>query len=143
MWNLVRNLPGQPGWDHQPCFDSASTFGRRLVNGQPYTQNDLDTHFLTGQQPFEACARYSEELTTLVKGCLAYRPEDRMSLEELKNYVDLWKDDDTLDTKADGPLRLFVPLNLSTLKVGHHYRTGRKRKRDDDPDDDSQATITA
>jgi serine/threonine protein kinase len=136
MWNLVRNLPAPSGFDHPPCFDEAHTFGRHLVNGHPYTQADLYSHVLTGQTPFEASARYSTELRELVKSCLAYHPDERPSLDELRNSVQLWMNDDTLETQAKGPLWLFVKRSLNSLRVGRPYQSARKRKREDDSDDE-------
>jgi hypothetical protein len=129
MWNLVRNLPDQPGLNLNPCFDSPDTHGRELVNSKPYTQADLFDNVLTGMTPYEASDRYSQQLRDAVRTCLAYVPEDRPSLEELRNTVQLWMDDDELENDANGPLVIFVDKSIDVLRTGQPYETRRSRKR--------------
>jgi hypothetical protein len=138
MWNLVRNLPDQPGMNLNPCFDAPDTHGRHLVNGRPYTQADLYDHVLTGMTPYEASDRYSQQLRDAVRSCLAYVPEERPSLEELRNTVQLWMDDDELETEANGPLVIFVDKSTDVLRTGQPYKTARSRKRKRAAESDSE-----
>jgi hypothetical protein len=108
MWNLVRNLPDQPGLNLNPCFDSPDTHGRELVNSKPYTQADLFDNVLTGMTPYEASDRYSQQLRDAVRTCLAYVPEEN---------------------DANGPLVIFVDKSIDVLRTGQPYETRRSRKR--------------
>jgi hypothetical protein len=42
MWNLVLNLVGKGGCLQQPFIDNQGNKGRELVNGKPYTDDDLE-----------------------------------------------------------------------------------------------------
>lgn len=77
------NLPAIYNYIEKPFLDHDGNKGDRLVNGKPYTAKDLENLF-SGNTPYEAAARYGDELKETVRRCLAYRLEDRPTLEELK-----------------------------------------------------------
>jgi hypothetical protein len=137
MWNLVMNLPGKNGHLQQPFLDGEGTSGRELVNGLPYTDEELNGLF-SGRTPFEASARYSEQLKTTIKGCLAYRQDDRPSFQALKDitteyaYGKRTPDGST----ADGSVVVKVPGEMEQFGIGGRYgeaakasKAGKKRRR--------------
>lgn len=127
MWNLIRNLPSFSYEVEAPSFDNGSR-GRHLSNRQPYTEDDVYRNVLTGQAPFEASNRYSTELKDTVRSCLLYTPEARPGLEELRNLILLYMNDDNIATTAKGNLWIFAKKEHCRLRVGTPY-TGQKRKR--------------
>ncbi|OAK95392.1 hypothetical protein IQ06DRAFT_352425 [Phaeosphaeriaceae sp. SRC1lsM3a] len=76
------NVPGRTVVLNNPFLDNHGILGRILVDGRPYTAEDLEG-LLSGNSPFEASKRYTDELKATVRRCLAYSPEDRRTSEEL------------------------------------------------------------
>lgn len=112
-----------------PCFEHQNgSRGRHLNNGEPYTDDEVYRYVFMGQAPYEASERYSIELKDAVRSCLLYRPEDRPGLDELRNLVLLYMNDDGLGTTARGSLWVFSQKEHCRMKVGVRY-TGQKRKR--------------
>jgi hypothetical protein len=134
MWNLVMNLPGKNGHLQQPFLDGEGTSGRELVNGLPYTDEELDSLF-SGRTPFEASARYSEQLKTTIKECLAYRQDDRPSFQALKHVTTKYAyGKRTPDgSTADGSVVVRFPGKMKQFDIGGRYgeagKAGKKRRR--------------
>jgi hypothetical protein len=134
MWNLVMNLPGKNGYLQQPFLDNEGTSGRELVNGKPYTKNELNGLF-SGRTPFEASRHYSKELKDTIKRCLAYRQDDRWSFEDLKKVTTKYAYGKRIPggSNADGPVVVKVPQEMEQFDVGKVYGVaagGKKRSRE-------------
>lgn len=131
MWNLLRNLPYGAGFRAGPCFDSVSHPRTQYLNsgyGEPYSKNRVYRLVLTGQAPFEACARYSDELRGLVKDCLMYNPDARRTLDDLRQSIQNHMSNKNLKTAATGNLWIFSPKDLTTIRVGAEYRGPRRNR---------------
>jgi hypothetical protein len=115
------NLPFKVGFK-APFFEERDRNGeftnRKLNNGRSYRTSDLDQFLLTGHAPFEAAARYSDDLREYIRRCLRYMPEDRVGLVELKGITDFRKDsfrDGTYD------LSVYIDDNMERFGIGNNY----------------------
>lgn len=131
MWCLIQNLICGP--DYRPFLDSASSAKRKLRAGQPYTERDLDEHMFSSDHPYEITQRYSDELKNLVKECLIWDPQERITMEELKVRVDQAKADRAVEAERDRNndlqdlVRLAYPEGAGNFEMGKVH-SGRKRK---------------
>ena len=126
------NIPFKEGLT-APFFEETDEQGdltyRKLNNGRWYPESDLDDFLLTGNAPFEAAGRYSEELRRMIRRCLRYMPEDRTGIEELKRNTDFGSGlhmagDDT------GDLRVYIDGEMEQFRIGNNYVPEEEREED-------------
>jgi hypothetical protein len=139
MWNLVMNLPGKKGRLQSPFLDNKCTQGRQLVNGQPYTEKDMDNLF-SGARPYEASAHYSDTLKETIRGCLHYRQADRWTIDRLKAITTVYASgngDYGKSTANDRRVVIRVLGKIDSFSVGKTYepyeppkkKSNRKRRQ--------------
>jgi hypothetical protein len=139
MWNLVMNLPSKDGLLQAPFLDNEGTQGRQLVNGEPYTEQDLRSLF-SGLRPYAASARYSDTLKENIRGCLHYRQADRWTIDRLKAITTVYASgngDYGKSTANDRRVVIRVPGKINSFSVGKTYepyeppkkKSNRKRRQ--------------
>lgn len=115
------NIPFKEGLT-APFFEETDEYGdftyRKLNNGRWYHRSDLDDHLLTGNAPFEASGRYSEDLRDTIRRCLRYRPEDRIGIEQLKERTD-FKSDLHMTREGTGYLRVYIDGEMEQFRIGN------------------------
>ncbi len=121
------NMGGGVG--ESPFFDDEQNNqgrqpGRALVNGQPYTNAELDKFVLSGDTPYEASAEYSATLKDAIRGCLRYHPHERVKLETLKDIIEENRDEAFENVYMSEPLVVRYNARAEQFPIGSRYRGG-------------------
>jgi hypothetical protein len=117
MWNMLMNFSEHHG---APFYDDDGTEGAWLVNGTPYPNSAVSAErgrILSGKMPYEASITYSKQLKDLVRMCLRYRQEDRLSVQSLKRLIVQYREEDLVND-AKGPLLIRVEKDMEKFRLG-------------------------
>ncbi|KAH7092316.1 hypothetical protein FB567DRAFT_625350 [Paraphoma chrysanthemicola] len=133
IWNLIMQTTS----NQFPFFDSSTSSGTLLVNGEPYA-NPTAENFLSGATPFEAAAQYTDELKDLVRECLRYGMQDRPEIEDVKRRtaegVERWR-----GRSEKGRVRIGVSWDLRDFRIGEKWparRSGREDVKEEEEEGD-------
>lgn len=138
MFNLVMNMPMRAQYRGPFLYEGEETAADilneycRIISSKPYSNTMLEQGLFSGEAPFEACNRYSDELKRTIIQCLFYRQSHRLSMTEVKSITSRYAGKEVPPgSKAGGNVIIRVERQLDAFQVGRKFTSLGKRKRTD------------